>query len=126
MDKAKELGEAIIADGRFKNYEAAKEAHDKDEALQEKIMKFEAAREEVIAANTEEPRDDAKVKEISERLNALYDEITKNQTMTNFLSAKEAVESMVQEVYNLLTFYITGEEPNAGCGGDCAGCSGCH
>lgn len=108
MDKAKELGEAIIADGRFKNYEAAKEAHDRDEALQEKIMKFEAAREEVIAANTEEPRDDAKVKEISERLNALYDEITKNQTMTNFLSAKEAVESMVQEVYNLLTFYITG------------------
>ena len=55
----------------------------------------------------------------------VYGKIMADPVMDRYMTAKEAADSFVNEIYGILNYAITGEEPG-GCTGSCETCGGCH
>ncbi|MDP4152099.1 MAG: YlbF family regulator [Bacillota bacterium] len=124
-DKAKELGQAIIEDERYISYEKARLIHDNDEELQAMLVRYDTIRNDLVTENQKGIKDNAKLENLSNAMQVLYDQIIKNENMLSFLNAKNEMEKLMNEVNSIIDFYITGEE--GGCSPDkCSGCSGCH
>ena len=50
--------------------------------------------------------------------------IEKSATIKNYIEAKKEFDALVNQVNQILNFYITGQDPN--CTHDCSTCNGCH
>jgi len=124
--KAKELGEAIVADERFVAYTAARAKYDADEELSAMLDSYDQTRASVIEANQAEERDEAKIEALNAAMNAMYAEIMDNATMVAMLEAKQKVDELLKQVNNIISFHVTGEVAGGGCSGNCASCSSCH
>ncbi|MBE6903958.1 MAG: YlbF family regulator [Ruminococcaceae bacterium] len=124
-DKANELGELIKADERFIKYEELKQKQSADEALQEKISNFNLKRISLSNEMQKDDRDDEKVKQIETQMQELYNEIMASETMAEFTKASKEFEDLINSVYTILNYHITGEQPGS-CSGSCSTCGGCH
>ena len=131
---ARELGKAIQADSRYKDYVAAKEANDADEELQKLISDFSAKRQRLQAEMSREPEDQdgEKIRAMNKEMQDAYGEVMKNANMANFAVVKNALDMMLNEVNMIISMSCEGEDPETcdphaahGCGGSCATCGGC-
>ena len=131
---ARELGKAIQNDERYKGYIAAKEANDKDEALQQLIGEFNLKREN-LRLQMEKPeneQDSEKLQKLNKELQQCYEKVMGNSNMANFAVMKGALDQLLQEVQGIITLCCEGEDPDtcqarpAGCTSDCSTCGGCH
>jgi cell fate (sporulation/competence/biofilm development) regulator YlbF (YheA/YmcA/DUF963 family) len=131
---ARELGKAIQADQRYKDYVAAKEANDADEGLQELISAFSAKRQ-ALSVEMQKPQEEQDAEEIrlmnTDMQNA-YGEVMKNVNMANFAVVKNALDVLLNEVEMIIRMSCEGEDPDVcdphashGCSGSCATCGGC-
>ena len=124
---AHELGEAIEASEEFKKYNEAKALQETDSELQMFIGEYNLRRMQLM---TELQKDQAEQKEedlnsMRDQMNAAYDKVIAHPIMKQFSEASEALQEMVNGVYQIINFHVTGEEPHS-CGGNCSSCSGCH
>lgn len=131
---ARELGKAIQADQRYKDYVAAKEANDADEALQGLISDFSAKRQRLQVEMSKEAgeQDGEKIRLMNKEMQDAYGEVMKNANMANFAVVKNAFDIMLNEVNMIISMSCEGEDPatcdphaSHGCGGSCAACRGC-
>ena len=122
-ERLEALGEAIVEDPRRAAWMAAKEAQEADEQLQAKLADFNAVRDELMAANLEDPTNADKHAELGDKMKRVYEEIMQNPNMIAFMEAQQELSDMVQEINARIQFFITGEEP-AACDGNCASCGG--
>lgn len=131
---ARELGKAIQADQRYKDYVAAKETNDADEALQGLISDFSAKRQKlsVEMQKPEEEQDGEKIRLMNKEMQDAYGEVMKNVNMANFAIVKNALDMLLNEVNMIISMSCEGENPATcdphaahGCGGSCATCGGC-
>ena len=128
---ARELGKAIQQDERYKRIDAAKTANDKDEGLQQLIQKFNMKRSELSVEMAQENKNPEKLNQLDRELKAVYQEVMQNPNMAEFNAAKVEVDDMMNHISTILYGAVNGEgpdtiEPQQSCGGDCAGCAGCH
>ena len=128
---ARELGKAIQQDERYKRIDAAKTANDKDEELQQLIQKFNMKRSELSVEMAQENKNPEKLNQLDRELKAVYQEVMQNPNMAEFNAAKVEVDYMMNYIITILYGAVNGEdpdtiEPQQSCGGDCAGCAGCH
>lgn len=128
---ARELGKAIQQDERYKRIDAAKTANDKDEELQQLIQKFNMKRSELSVEMAQENKNPEKLNQLDRELKAVYQEVMQNPNMAEFNAAKVEVDDMMNYISTILYGAVNGEdpdiiEPQQSCGGDCAGCAGCH
>ncbi len=100
---ARELGKAIQNDERYKGYVAAKEANDKDEALQQLIGDFNLKRErlQLEVNKPEDNQDEEKVKRYNKELQESYEKVMSNPNMANFAVMKNALDNLLQEVHGI-------------------------
>ena len=70
-------------------------------------------------------KDADKLKTHQDKLREVYGKIMADPVMDRYMTAKEAADSFVNEIYGILNYAITGEEPG-GCTGSCETCGGCH
>lgn len=134
IQAAKELGKAIQADRRYKDYVSAKEANDKDEGLQQLIGEFNLKRENVQyeANKPDESRNDEKIQKMNKELQECYEKVMGNPNMANFVIVKNAMDKLLQEVQNIIGLSCEGEDPEtchyqaSSCTSDCSTCGGCH
>ncbi|MBR0089227.1 MAG: hypothetical protein IJP94_05225, partial [Clostridia bacterium] len=57
--------------------------------------------------------------------NEAFEEIVeKSEIIKKHIEAKKEFDAMINQVNQILNFYITGQDPN--CTHDCSTCSGCH
>lgn len=131
IEITRELGKAIQNDERYIKFAAAKEANDKDEALQTLIGEFNIIRMNLDSALSGEGKDDEKIKECNEQMRSLYGKIMCNETMLKYNEAKAEFEQLINRMNGIIDLCINGEdpeiaEPSASCGGNCASCGGCH
>ena len=124
MKMADELGQAIKTSNEYINYEAAKKAHDEDDDLQAKINTFETVKKSIMEEMQKEERDEDKIKAFQQSMRQAYEEVMKNTTMTEYLQAKEDLESLVNDIYGVINYHVTGKQPGS-CGGNCSSCGGC-
>ena len=131
---ARELGKAIQADPRYKDYVAAKAANDADEGLQKLISDFSAKRQRLSVEMSKEPdeQDGEKIRLMNKEMQDSYGEVMKNVNMANFAVVKNALDMLLNEVTMIISMSCEGEDPvtcdphaSHGCSGSCSTCGGC-
>lgn len=131
---ARELGKAIQADPRYKEYVEAKEANDKDEELQKLIGEFNLKRQNVQLEmqKPESEKDEEKLRKYNKEMQDCYADVMKNVNMANFAIVKNALDQLLNEVNMIIAMCCEGEDPDtcephsSGCSGSCSTCGGCH
>lgn len=132
IDKARELGVLIQQDERYAAYYAAKDANDKDEALQNMISEFNMKRMQLNSEMSKAEKDDAKLAELDGAIKALYADIMANEHMAKYNEAKNAMDSLLGQINMVITYSANGEDPMTcpteehSCSGSCSSCGGCH
>jgi cell fate (sporulation/competence/biofilm development) regulator YlbF (YheA/YmcA/DUF963 family) len=131
IELTRELGKAIQQDERFIRYAKAKLENDNDQDLQAAIGNFNIIRMELEKATSQETTDEAKIKELNEKLRKVYGEIMSSAPMVEYNTAKAMLDQMMNDVNVILSKSLDGEDPEkidleAACTGSCATCGGCH
>lgn len=130
IELTRELGKAIQQDDRYIAYNLAKQVNDNDSELQADIERFSQLREDLNKAMCEENKDGDKLQEIDEELKAVYQKIMSNKNMLVFNAAQQALESLINNVNQIISLCANGEDPDTcqpstGCTGSCSTCGGC-
>ncbi len=124
---AHDLGNAIEASEVFKKYAEAKAKQETDSELQMVIGEYNLRRMQLMNELQKETKDqdEEMLNSMREMMNTAYDKVISHPVMKQFSESSEALQELVNGVYQIINFHVTGEEPHS-CGGNCSGCSGCH
>ena len=122
FEKTRELGEMIQNSEEMKAAKAAEAAQAADETAQTLMQEFNLKRINLARdmQNGKITREDA----IKQNNEAFEELCAKNESIKNFVDAKAKLDAVVNQVNQILNFYITGQDPN--CTHDCSSCGGCH
>ena len=132
IDLFKKAAAALQTDPCYLALAAAREANDKDEALQDMIGEFNLARLDLNNEISKDERDDAKVAELNAQVNELYSKIMSTGSMAAYNEAKAEAEALISYIDAIINTAMNGGDPmsvqqtEAGCSGSCSSCSGCH
>ena len=131
IEAARELGKAIQADERYLNLKAAKEANDKDDALNALIGKLNLIQMS-YQVEAEGEANEEKMNAYDKEFREVYTEVMANANMRNYEEARQDVDDMMNYVMQLLTMVVNGEDPatcdpaaQTSCSGSCSTCGGC-
>ena len=122
LEKTRELGELIQNSEEMKKVKEAEAAQSLDEAAQELLKEFNLNRMNLARdmQNGNITREEA-----IEKNNKAFDEVLeKSETIKKFIEAKNEFDAVINQMNQILNFYITGQDPN--CTHDCSTCGGCH
>lgn len=125
------LGVEIQKDERFIRFIKAKLANDNDETLQNQIGEFNTIRMNLDREMNAETQDEAKIKELNEKLREIYTAVMSSKTMLEYNTAKADVDAMLNDINSIIMQCVEGEdpmtaEPHTACTGSCSTCGGCH
>ncbi len=122
MAKTRELGELIQASEEMKNAQNAEILLANNDEAQELLKEFNLQRMNLARDMQNETisREEA-IKKNNEAFEAMLE---KSEVIRNYIDAKKAFDGLVNQVNQMLNFYITGQDPN--CTHDCSTCGGCH
>lgn len=131
IELTRELGKAIQADPRYKEYNDARVANDADEELQKLIGEFNMGRMQLNREMSKTDKDQDKIAEMNQHIRDIYAQIMSNEHMAVYNDTKAAFDDMMLEIQNIITLCANGEdpatcEPKSNCTGSCATCGGCH
>lgn len=122
FEKTRELGELIQQSElmkRTKDLEAKQESDEEASAL---LKEFNLNR-----MNLARDMQSGKIsrEEAIQKNNKAFDDICeKSPIIREYIEAKQQFDAMVQQVNQILNYYITGADPS--CTHDCSTCGGCH
>ena len=126
----RQLGAAIQSDERYKNYIQAKAANDNDSELQNNIGEFNLIRMSLDKELSSENKSDETVRELNEKLRAVYSQIMSSKSMIDYNAAKTELDNLLNEINAIITMSANGEDPEtcepSHCTGSCSTCGGCH
>ena len=123
---AAELGKKIKDDPIMVELNAAHTAYETDEYLQSCLKEYEAQQNAIgLEAQKGESADRLLIAKLQGRVDELYKEILNSPVFARLSDAQQAVNELMENVNNIITFNITGELPSS-CTHDCSTCGGCH
>ncbi|MBO7169546.1 MAG: YlbF family regulator [Clostridia bacterium] len=123
---AKLLGEAIKNDEAALGFNAAKEAYEASEEIQNAIREYSAQR---MLLGQEQMKDTAMqdgelMQKLQARIDELYTFVMESPLYKNLMEAQEKLNNLMQSVNSDIQFYAFGERPCthdcSSCGADCA------
>ena len=130
IELAKDLAHELQKDERFIRTQMAQAAADEDAELQNLIGEFNLKRIALNNESTKEEKDGEKTTRLDGEIREVYDKIMQNPHMNAYQAAKEELDGVVRYMATILTLSAQGQDPehidDPSCGGNCAGCSGCH
>lgn len=120
--KTRELGEMIQNSEQMKDVKNAEILQENDSQAQELLKEFNLQRMNLARdmQNNKISREDA----IKKNNEAFDNMIAKSESIKKYIEAKKEFDTLVNQVNQILNFYITGQDPN--CTHDCSTCGGCH
>ena len=131
IEATRELGKAIQADERYAMLMTAKEANDKDDALNALIGKLNLIQMS-YQVEAEGEANEEKMNGYDKEFREVYAEVMTNENMKNYENARQDVDDMMNYVMQLLSMVVNGENPEtcdpaaqANCSGSCSTCGGC-
>jgi cell fate (sporulation/competence/biofilm development) regulator YlbF (YheA/YmcA/DUF963 family) len=126
IELAHMLGEEIAKSKEIENLNSAKEAFDKNAALQEKMHEYETERILLGQEFSKEAgeADEKAIANLRARIDELTREISAEADYINFANAQKAMDALMADVNAEIKFCITGERPQS-CTHDCSTCAGC-
>lgn len=125
FEMAAALGDALKQDEKLVALEAARKNYMEDRKLQALVVEYEVQQTAMQKeASRGEDYDTHLIDIIQNRINELYEAITKNETYLALEKAQDEVNALMNKINGIITARITGQEP--GCTHNCATCGGCH
>ncbi len=125
FEMASALGDALKQDEKLVALEAARKNYMEDRKLQALVVEYEVQQTAMQKeASRGEDYDTHLIDMIQNRINELYEAITKNETYLALEKAQDEVNALMNKINGIITARITGQEP--GCTHNCATCGGCH
>lgn len=120
--KVRELGELIQESEQMKKMKDAELVQENDETARVKLKEFNMNRMNLARdmQNGKLTREDA-VKKNNEAFDALLEAAP---AVKAYIEAKKEFDAMIEQVNQILNYYITGMDP--ACTHDCSTCGGCH
>ena len=134
IELTRQLGAAIQKDERYLAFAAAKEANEKDEALNALMGEIQMIQMNYQMEASKETPDSAKMQEFEAEFNAKYEAFMANENMQKYDEARAEVDSMMNYIMQILGLCVNGSDPatcepeqhDHSCDGACSSCSGCH
>ena len=135
IELTRQLGAAIQKDERYLAFAAAKEANEKDEALNALMGEIQMIQMNYQMEASKEAPDSAKMQEFEAEFNAKYEAFMANENMQKYDEARAEVDSMMNYIMQILGLCVNGADPatcepeqqhDHSCDGSCSSCSGCH
>ena len=135
IELTRQLGAAIQKDERYLAFAAAKEANEKDEALNALMGEIQMIQMNYQMEASKEDPDSAKMQEFEAEFNAKYEAFMANENMQKYDEARAEVDSMMNYIMQILGLCVNGADPatcepeqqhDHSCDGACSSCSGCH
>ena len=122
FEKTRELGELIQASELMKKAKELEAKQQADEEASELLKEFNLNRMNLARDmhNGKMSKEDA----IEANNRAFAEMCEKSEIIRDYIEAKRDFDQLVQQVNQILNYYITGEDPN--CTHDCSTCGGCH
>ncbi|MCI8520687.1 MAG: YlbF family regulator [Clostridia bacterium] len=122
MEKTRELGELIQNSEEMKNVKNAEILQENDDKAQELLKEFNMQRMNLARdmQNNKISQEEA-IKQNNEAFEKMLKE---SESIKKYIDAKHEFDSLVNQVNQVLNFYITGQDPN--CTHNCSTCGGCH
>lgn len=131
--KVRELGAIIQQDERYLNFIEARKANEADDELNGLIGKLNLIQMSYQNESSKETPDEAKIEGYDKEFREVYAQVMQNANMAAYEKAKNEIDSMMNEVMQLLSLCVNGEDPATcqipeehECGGSCSTCGGCH
>ena len=130
IEVARQLGAAIQEDEAYLNFHKVIKSNDENKELQEKIGEFNILRMNLDNELSLDEKNEEKIKEMNEKLRALYGEVMAHPAMVEYNEAKQALDKLLNDVNNIITMCVQGADPAtcepSACTGSCSTCGGCH
>ena len=135
IELTRQLGAEIQKDERYLAFAAAKEANEKDEALNALMGEIQMIQMNYQMEASKETPDSAKMQEFEAEFNAKYEAFMANENMQKYDEARAQVDSMMNYIMQILGLCVNGADPatcepeeqhDHSCDGSCSSCSGCH
>jgi cell fate (sporulation/competence/biofilm development) regulator YlbF (YheA/YmcA/DUF963 family) len=125
FEMAAALGDALKQDEKLVALEMARKNYMEDRQLQALVVEYEVQQTAMQKeASRGEDYDTHLIDMIQNRINELYEAITKNEVYLTLEKAQDEVNELMNKINGIITTHITGQEP--GCTHNCATCGGCH
>lgn len=122
FEKTRELGEMIQQSELMQKTKELELKQQSDETASALLKEFELNR-----LNLARDMQNGKLsrEEAIKKNNEAFDELCeKSPIIREYIETKQQFDAMVQQVNQILNYYITGTDPN--CTHDCSTCGGCH
>ena len=135
IELTRQLGAAIQKDERYLAFAKAKEANEKDEALNALMGEIQMIQMNYQMEASKETPDSAKMQEFEAEFNAKYEAFMANENMQKYDEARGQVDAMMNYIMQILGLCVNGADPatcepeqqhDHSCDGSCSSCSGCH
>ncbi|MBQ9066423.1 MAG: YlbF family regulator [Clostridia bacterium] len=121
VEKTRELGEAIVASGEYREMQIAEAEAKSDPAA----VQLENSIRELVSMLQKET-DETERLELSRQLEALKQSLAALPVINRRDRAREGFSRLMEQVNNVLQFTITGEiSALSSCSGNCGSCHGC-
>lgn len=117
------LGQQILSSDEYVTFKQAEAAYQADAQLSALVNEFDACRNQLIMARSEEGNDEAKVSDIQDQMEKLYNKIMENENMKQYNEAAGKFEALMKHVFDSINTAVFGPQE---CTHNCATCSGCH
>lgn len=127
IEKATALGEEIRESQAMKNYILKEIEYETNEEAQKITAEYNALRESLAEEAKREDITPMEMIEIRKKMAEKYNEVSSNPVISEYMEAKQQVESILAKVDSIIRYFVTGEtEQESGCSGNCGSCGGCH
>lgn len=131
IEATRKLGAEIQKDERFIRFTKARLANDNDTELQNAIGEFNTIRMNLDQEMNAETQNEEKIKELNEKLRAIYTEVMASKTMLEYNTAKGEMDGLMNDINSIIMQCVDGAdpetcEPQHSCSGSCDSCGGCH
>lgn len=122
FEKVRELGEMIQESEEMKRMKKLEIENENDDEAKALMKEFNLNRMNLARdmQNGKITREEA-VKKNDEAFEAMCE---KSPVIRELIDAKKSFDSMVNQINQILNYYITGADPS--CTHDCSSCGGCH
>ncbi|MEE1013475.1 MAG: YlbF family regulator [Clostridia bacterium] len=123
FEKAKELGELIAHSDIKKRADEANRALTADAEAVDLISGYNEKRQEKLEAFADKQPTAEEAQEVNEFLQAEFNKIAENATIREYIEANRDLESVLNQMDQIIKSSLSGGHS---CGGSCSSCSGCH
>ncbi|MDO5448634.1 MAG: YlbF family regulator [Clostridia bacterium] len=130
IELTRQLGAEIQASEEYKAFTAAKVASENDAEVNDKMAKIEEIRAAYQAAAMDPNPDEKLLGKLDKDFQDVYASLMVSDTMAAYEEAREALDSKMNYIMQILYLCVNGEDPATceppeehECGGDCGCCS---